>query len=154
MAKSYYDKNKRHIGLGWILLGIIAVLAVIAYFTKPSEESMKENVEKYVKMEISSKTNKKEPTDRDVRKSFYQYNTMQYKEYLFWSAGWLINRFKSKEKLACVGIFGITIPTLDYYDYMDSPGAGHDYLKRKGSSSSAGGSAPVDDDIDGVIPEE
>jgi len=153
MAKSYYDKNKRHIGLGWKLLGIIILLAVIAFFTKPSEKSMKESVEKYVKMEIASKTNKKEPTDRDVNKSFYQFNTMQYKEYLFWNAGWLINRFKSKEKLACVGIFGFTIPTLDYYDYMDSPGAGHDYLKRKGSSK-GGSAAPVEDDLDGVIPEE
>jgi len=155
MPVTYYNKGKRRIGFGWILLLILLVLAVIAYFTVPSEEKMKASVEKYVKMELKSKTANKEPTDKDVKETFYEFNTVEYEKFPLWRAGWLHNRYKTSDRLGCLGIFGITIPTVDFYDYIYPLGPAKHKYPRAGKSNPEETPIMGNNDYDtGVLPDE
>jgi len=155
MPNSYYKKNKTRISFKWIFFICVAVLLIIAYFTVPSEDSMKDAVDGYVKMGISSKTANKEPTERDVKETFYTFNSMEYPKYAFFRIGKLHNRYKTKAENCCIGIFGITIPFVDFYDYTYPLGPTKHNYYRAGKKNPETTKIIGDNDYDtGVIPDE
>jgi|GEM_PF-1335322 len=149
------DYDSRRISLKWIFLIILIILLVIAFFTVPTEDKMKKDMDSMVKREIQNKTAVKEASDKDAKEMFYSFNKIEYFKHVICRLGWMHNRYKTKESLGCIGIFGVTIPTMNIGNYIYPNGPVRGNLFRGGVKNPEQTKIIGDKDYDtGALPED
>ena len=130
----------RHSCLGRLIIAaaILAVLAIIAAFTCPTEEQMRAEMDDNIRqcieerdsvasdwtetmvkntryMFTSADSVLKHPEDLRI---FYEFNTLSFFDHTLFATMFIHNSFHIEGKRCAVGIFGIVIPIVDFNDFL------------------------------------
>lgn len=130
----------RHSCLGRLIIfaGVLAVLAVIAYFTCPTEEKMRAEMDDNIRQCIEERDSVSADWTETVVKNtrymfthadsvlthpedlhvFYEYNTLAFDDYSLFTTMHIHNSFYIEGKFCALGIFGLVIPTVDFNEFL------------------------------------
>lgn len=130
----------RHSCLGRLIMlaGIFAVLAVLAYFTCPTEEQMRaemdDNIRQCIEERDSVSSDWTETTVKNIRYMFthadsvlthpedlhvfYEFNTLAFYDHSFFATMFIHNSFYIEGKRCAIGIFGLVIPIVDFNEFL------------------------------------
>ncbi len=120
-----------------ILLGIMGILAIVAYITCPSEQSMREAMDDNIKQCILSNdstrmdgldnalsnigymlsTAEEEP-DKELMVTFRKHNRLEFFDHSTYTTLYVFNAYHAEGIRCGIGIFGLIIPTLNYNDLL------------------------------------
>lgn len=149
---SYRTKNStvgqmRHSCLGRliILAVILAILGLIAFITRPSEQVMREktidNIRQWIEQRDSTETDDIDDfvanigyiftsadstVNTERMAQFNKHNRLKYYEHAFFSTVYIYNNYRIEPERCGIGIFGMVIPTVNFNDFMLS----NDTLRR------------------------
>ena len=121
-----------------ILAVILAILALIAVITRPSEEKMREEMTDNIRECIEARdsintdwiddainnvgyifTNADSTAyGEEVMRSFFAHNQIEYHSHTLFSTTRLYNSFQVQGVLCGIGVFGIVIPTVNFNDFL------------------------------------
>ena len=130
----------RHSCLGRLVLTVIIllILSVIAYFTCPTEEHMRaemdDNIKQCIEERDSVTSDWTETMVKNTRymfttadsimthpedlRVFMEFNTMAYYNHSLFSTMYIFNSFHIEGKRCALGIFGLVIPIVDFNDFL------------------------------------
>ena len=129
----------RHSCLGRIIITavILAILAVIAWMTKPSEQvmydEMIDNIRECIEANDSINTDwiddavnnvgyiftsADSTVNEDIMNAFFEYNRLEYNDHTLFATMRLYNNFRIQGVRCGYGIFGIVIPTVNFNDFL------------------------------------
>lgn len=129
-----------HSCLGRLIItgAVLAVLAVIASLTKPSEERMRaemdDNIRQCIEERDSLNSDWTETLVKNVRymfteadsisthpedlQVFYEFNNLNCYDHSLFSTMHIHNSFHIEGKRCAIGIFGMVIPTVNFNDFL------------------------------------
>lgn len=150
----------RHSCLGRliILAGILAVLSVIAYFTCPTEQQMRtemdDNIRQCIEERDSVTADWTETVVKNIRYMFtnadsvlthpedlhvfYEYNTLAVYDHSLFETMFIHNSFYIEGKRCAIGIFGLVIPIVDFNEFLLRDGPMFKEYKRPAVNYDAG----------------
>ncbi len=132
--------------LGKLVMAIafIALLLIIAWMTKPSEEKMRAEMLDNIRQSIESRdsieadwmdivvsnvvhtfTSADSLPNKERLELFNRYNKQEYYDNGFYSTVYVLHTLSSQEELAGIGIFGLVIPTVDFNKFLPREGPMH-----------------------------
>lgn len=120
-----------------IVVVTIGILLLIAMLTKPSDKTMKAEMDDNILQCIEERdslnrdwlddvvsntgyvfTTSDSAVECQTMKSFRNFNNLQYYSHSLYNTVYLYNNFLPEGKRCGIGIFGIVIPMLDYNDFI------------------------------------
>ena len=130
----------RHSCLGRLIMAaiVLAVLAVIASLTNPTEERMRsemdDNIRQCIEERDSINDDWTETMVKNIRymctnadsivthpedlRVFYEFNTLAHYDHSLFSTMFIHNSFHVEGKRCAIGIFGMVIPTVNFNDFL------------------------------------
>ncbi|MBQ8463442.1 MAG: hypothetical protein IJ544_04920 [Prevotella sp.] len=132
----------RHSCLGRLIIigGILGILAVIAWLTNPSEQTMREemndNIRQWIQENDSLNTDGIDdavqntgfiftsadsvdtPEQKQMLESFEKHNRLVYFDHTLFSTMHIYNSFHVEGKRCGIGVFGLVIPTVNFNDFL------------------------------------
>lgn len=130
----------RHSCLGRLIMTgiVLAVLAVIASLTNPTEERMRTEMDDNIRQCIEERDSLTDDWTETMVKNarymcttadsivthpedlhvFYEFNTLAYYDHSLFSTMFIHNSFHIEGKRCAIGIFGMVIPTVNFNDFL------------------------------------
>ena len=126
------------LGKSLILLGILVVLLIIAYFTAPSDKEMREEMNDAIMqcMEMNDSIRGDQIDDyvhnigfiftkadttkisQEWREAFDKYNRLEIYNHSFFRTAYVYNNVKTEGTRVGFGLFGLVIPTANFNDFL------------------------------------
>ena len=126
------------LGKSLILLGILVVLLIIAYFTAPSDKEMREEMNDAIMqcMEMNDSIRGDQIDDfvhnigfiftkadttkvgEEWRNVFDKYNRLEIFNHSFFRTAYVYNNIKTEGTRVGFGLFGLVIPTANFNDFL------------------------------------
>ena len=116
---------------------ILAILTVVAFFTKPSEQTMRDemidNIRECIEANDSINTDwiddainnvgyifttSDSTVNQDLMNAFNKYNRLEYCDHTLFATMRLYNNYRIEGVCCGYGIFGIVIPTVNFNDFL------------------------------------
>lgn len=128
-----------------VLAGIIIVLLIIAFFTKPSEQEMRDemndNIMQCMEMNDSIRgdqiddfvhnigfiftTADSTKVGKEWREVFDKYNRLEIFSHTFFRTAYVYNNIRTEGSRVGIGAFGLVIPTANFNDFLLRVGPMH-----------------------------
>ena len=119
-----------------ILAVIIGGLLIVAYFTKPDEQTMREEMTDNIAQCIEANDSIQgdwiddavnnvgyifthaDSTDTELMRAFNKYNRLEYHDHTFFATMRIHNNFRPEGNRCGIGIFNMVIPTVNFNDFL------------------------------------
>ena len=128
-----------------ILAGIIIVLLIIAFFTKPTEQEMRDemndNIMQCMEMNDSIRGDQIDDFVHNIgfifttadstkvgmewREAFDKYNRLEIYRHAFCTTAYVYNNIRTEGTRVGIGLFGVVIPTANFNDFLLRVGPMH-----------------------------
>ena len=139
-TKENYGQMFYHSCLGKIiiLIGVLALLAIIAVLTVPSEQKMREEINDDIRQCIQENDSIQSDQlddalgnimrivteadstidDKELMANFNKYNKVEIYRHAMYATAYIHNNFRPEGTRVGIGIFGIVIPTVNFNDFL------------------------------------
>ena len=129
------------LGKSLILLGILVVLLIIAYFTAPSDKEMREEMNDSIRGDqiddyvhnIGFIFTKADTTKiaQEWREAFDKYNRLEIYRHTFFTTAYIYNNIRAEGVRVGIGAFGVCVPTVNFNDFLLRTGPVHKGYNQK-----------------------
>ena len=139
------------LGKSLILLGILVVLLIIAYFTAPSDKEMREEMNDAIMqcMEMNDSIRGDQIDDyvhnigfiftkadttkiaQEWREAFDKYNRLEIYRHTFFTTAYIYNNICAEGVRVGIGAFGVCVPTVNFNDFLLRTGPVHKGYNQK-----------------------